>query len=463
MVSLPKVKLLINMRKQPFIFFELPEIDAATHALMYEWAGDLFPICRSLTGEGVRQTLKYLHRLIPGLRLQEVPTGTKCFDWEIPEEWNIRKAQLVGPDGRVVVDYQENNLHVLSYSTPVDIELTLEELQPHLYSSENQPDAIPYVTSYYRRRWGFCLTHRQRQALMPGRYRAVIDSTLSKGALTYGDLIIPGETDQEILLSTYVCHPSMANNELSGPVVLAALARWLLGLQRRRFTYRCVWVPETLGSIAYLSRNLSQMKSRTRAGFVVTCVGDERAYSYLPSRLGDTLADRAALHVLQYHAPDFHKYSFLDRGSDERQYCFPGVDLPVASVMRSKYNTYPEYHTSLDNMSLISANGLGGAYEVYRRIVSLLEANLNYRVTTICEPRLGIRNLYPDLQRKEISDDVVPILNILAYADGNRDLIDLAEQIKLPFEKCISLLNELRGAGLVTASDCHEESCTNPF
>jgi aminopeptidase-like protein len=436
------------MNKAAFPDFAVPVADPAVHAEIYRWAADLFPICRSLTGEGVRQTLRYLQGVVPGLVMHEIPSGTQCFDWEIPEEWNIREAYLIGPDGKRVVDFRNNNLHVVGYSVPVDVELSLEDLQEHLYSSEDQPDAIPYVTSYYKRRWGFCLAHRQRAALKPGRYRAVIDSTLAPGAMTYGEFILPGETADEVLLSTYVCHPSMANNETSGPVVVAALARWLSAQPWRRYTYRCVWVPETLGAIAYLSRNLAAMKPHTRAGFVVTCVGDDRTYSYLPSRFGDSLADRAALHVLGHHAP-FQIYSFLDRGSDERQYCFPGVDLPVASVMRSKYNTYPEYHTSLDNLDVISAAGLGGAYEVYRRILALLELNRRFRVSTLCEPRLGIRNLYPDLQRKEVSDDVVPILNLLAYADGDHDLIDLADRIELPYERCVGLLRALHGAGLI--------------
>ena len=436
------------MNNATFPGFAVPVVDPAVHAEIYSWARDLFPICRSLTGDGVRETLRYLQGVVPGLAVHEIPSGTQCFDWQIPDEWNIREAFLTGPDGKRIVDFRKNNLHVVSYSVPVDVELSLEDLQSHLYSSEDQPDAIPYVTSYYKRRWGFCLTHRQRAALKPGRYRAVIDSTLAPGAMTYGECILPGETAEEVLLSTYVCHPSMANNETSGPVVVAALARWLSEQPRRRYTYRCVWVPETLGAIAYVSRNLAAMKRYTRAGFVVTCVGDDRAYSYLPSRFGDTLADRAALHVLRHHAP-FHSYSFLDRGSDERQYCFPGVDLPVASVMRSKYNTYPEYHTSLDNLDLVSSEGFGGAYEVYRRIVALLELNRKFRVSTLCEPRLGIRNLYPDLQRKEVSDDVVPILNLLAYADGNHDLIGLADRIELPYERCVGLLRALHGAGLI--------------
>jgi aminopeptidase-like protein len=440
---------------------EVMKTDAAMHAEIYRWAADLFPICRSLTGDGVRMTLQYLRKLVPGMTVHEVPTGTLCFDWEIPEEWNIRGGYLMAPDGSKIVDFKDNNLHVMGYSVPIDAALTLDELEPHLYSLEDQPHAIPYVTSYYKRRWGFCLAHNVRQALKAGTYHAVIDSSLKAGALTYGELLLKGRSSEEILLSTYICHPSMANNEVSGPVVLAALAQWLSTVPDRRYTYRLVWVPETLGAIAYLSRNLDVMRANVRAGYVVTCVGDDRSYSFLPSRFGNTLADRAARHVLSVEQPGFQEYSYLDRGSDERQYCAPGVDLPVASIMRSKYGTYPEYHTSLDDMSLISPAGLGGAFGIYRDVLNLLEHSYLYRATNLCEPRLGIRNLYPDLSSSDRADDARTILNLLAYADGKHDLVDLCEVARVPFRKAIELLGALHREGLVERLDT--PSCRLPL
>jgi len=416
---------------------------------MFGWAQDLFPICRSITGDGVRETLQYFEKIVPCFSIKEIPTGTKCFDWVIPDEWNISEAYIIAPDGRRVIDFANSNLHVVGYSIPIDIELTLEELQNNLYSDESQPDAIPYVTSYYSHNWGFCLSHRQRLTLTNGLYRIVIRSSLKSGSMTYGEVILPGESSEEIFLASYICHPSMANNELSGPVVIAALVRWLSSLERRRYTYRCILVPETIGAIGYLSKNLADMRTNVKAGYVVTCVGDNREYSYLPSRLGETLADRAAVHVMRHRVPGFKVYSYLDRGSDERQYCYPGVDMPVCSVMRSKYGTYPQYHSSLDNLDFISPEGLGGAFELYRHILTALELNVIFSPNSICEPRLGIRGLYPTVSRKEISNSVENILNVLAYADGSHDLIAIADRIKIPYEQCVSILQSLHEAKLI--------------
>jgi aminopeptidase-like protein len=315
------------------------------------------------------------------------------------------------------------------------------------------PDAIPYVTSYYEKRWGFCLSHQVREQLAPGKYRIVIDSTLAPGSLTYGELILPGQELREVLLSTYVCHPSMANNELSGPVVTAALAQWLSTLATRRYTYRIVLVPETIGSICYLSRNLATMKKNIEAGFVVTCVGDDRAYSFLESRLGNTLADRATLHVIKHHYPECVKYSFLQRGSDERQYCSPSVDLPVVSLMRSKYGTYPEYHTSLDNLDLILPRGLAGALEGLKNCLSLLEANYTYRATNPCEPQLGKRALYPTLSARMSAQSVQTMMDVLAYADGHHDLIDLADRIGVSAATCSPIIDVLMREQLLERID----------
>lgn len=433
----------------PLFHINIPDPEFSIHDEMYGWAKDLFPICRSITGNGVRKTLQYFEKIVPYFSIKEIPSGTKCFDWVIPNEWNIDEAYIIAPDGKRVIDFSHSSLHVVSYSIPIDIELTLEELQEHLHSDESQPDAIPYVTSYYSHDWGFCLSHRQRLTLTKGLYRVVIKSTLQHGSMTYGEVILPGESSEEIFLSSYICHPSMANNELSGPVVIAALVRWLSSLERRRYTYRCILVPETIGAIAYLSKNLTYMRGNMKAGYVVSCVGDNREYSYLASRNGQTLADRAALHVMRNYLPEFKEYSYLDRGSDERQYCYPGVDLPVCSVMRSKYGTYPEYHSSLDDLDFISSEGLGGAFELYRRILTALELNVVFRSTTICEPRLGIRGLYPTVSRKEMSSSVENILNVLAYADGSNDLIAIADQIKIPYEQCVSILQSLHEAKLI--------------
>lgn len=419
--------------------------------LIYRWAADLFPICRSITGDGVRQTLRYLQRILPGLTIHEVPSGTKAFDWTVPDEWNIKDAYVANGAGERVIDFRNNNLHVLSYSEPIDREMTFSELDGFLHSLPNQPSAIPYVTSYYVRRWGFCLSHNQRQemASRPNeKYRVVIDSTLKPGHLTYGELIIPGTSYSEVLLSTYICHPSMANNELSGPCVTAAIAKWLLE-KPRRYGYRILFLPETIGSIVYLSQHLAEMKRKTAAGFVLSCLGDERTYSYLASRTGNTLADRVAKHALKHIAPDHRVYSFLKRGSDERQYCSVGVDLPVCSIMRTRYDDYPEYHTSLDDLSVISPSGLQGGFEAVRTTISALEANLTYRTKHLCEPQLGKHGLYPTLSTKESGHLVVNMMNFLAHADGETDLLDIAETINTPIDALSEIASKLLAADVI--------------
>lgn len=418
---------------------------------MHRLAAELFPICRSITGNGVRETLRILGAHVP-LTVHEVPSGTKVLDWTIPREWNIRDAYVLDDRGERIIDFRKSNLHVVAYSAPVNRTVSLEELQKHLFSLEAQPDAIPYITSFYEEYWGFCLSHRQRMQLREGNYRVVVDSEFSNGSLTYGELLIPGASPREVFVSTYICHPSMANNELSGPVVATFLGKWL-ALAPRRYSYRIIFIPETIGSITYLSRHLDTLRANVVAGFNLTCMGDDRAFSYLPSRNGATLADRAALNILTHGHPDFVRYSYLDRGSDERQYCSPGVDLPVVSVMRSKYREFPEYHTSLDDLTFVTPSGLAGGYGAVRDCLELLERNRSYRATCLGEPQLGRRGLYPMFGTKESHDQVKDILDVLAYADGTNDLIAISDLTGVPVPRLLPIVDRLVREGLLEATE----------
>ena len=404
---------------------------------IYKFAKELWPINRSITGEGLRETLKKLSTHLTKLEIKSVPSGTKVFDWEIPPEWHVREAYIISPEGKKICDFSVNNLHLVGYSIPFRGRMKLEELQKNLHSLPEQPNAIPYITSYYEMRWGFCLTQKQRDILEDGEYEVVVNSKLFEGELNYGELVLPGESDQEIFLSTYICHPSMANNELSGPAVATYLAKWLSELKTRRYTYRLVFIPETIGSIAYLSKNYINLKKKVIAGFNISCVGDERSYSYLPSRNGNTISDKVAKHVLKWIDPNYKIYTWLDRGSDERQYCAPGIDLPIASILRTKYGEYPEYHTSLDNLNdVVTPKGLDGGYWALRRALELIEKNNFYKANVLCEPQMGKRGLYPSLSKKNSVKNSVDesrlIMNLLSYCDGEHSLIDIAEKINIP-------------------------------
>lgn len=417
---------------------------------IYDLAEKLWPINRSLTGEGVRQTLKIIQNEVPELKIFEVPSGTQVFDWVIPKEWNVSDAYIITPSGKKICDFKKNNLHLVGYSTPVGLKLSLAELQEHLYSLPNQPNAIPYITSYYEERWGFCISHEERLGLEEGVYEIYVDTQLFDGSLTYGEILLKGESSKEVFISTYVCHPSMANNELSGPCVTTFLAKKLKDLGRTKYSYRLIFIPETIGSITYLSKNIEHLKKSVVAGFNVNCVGDNRDYSYLPSRNGNTLSDQVAKHVLKYTCSTYKSYTWGDRGSDERQYCAPGVDLPIASIMRTKYGMYDEYHTSLDDLiNVVTAEGLDGGFNAIWNAIEALERNVYPKVKVLCEPQLGKRGLYPTLSTKASGAEVRLMMDLITWSDGTRSLIEIAELCCSPVWELYPIVDKLSSHNLM--------------
>lgn len=416
-----------------------------TGKTMYELACELFPIPRSITGQGFRASLEILNKTLGGgiLKFHSIKSGTKVFDWIVPDEWNAKEAYIITPEGEKICDFKKHNLHLLNYSEAIDQEIELEELQNHLYSIEEMPDAIPYVTSYYKKRWGFCLAHNERKKLKKGKYKVYIDAKHDEnGVLDYADFILPStqNSKDEILISTYLCHPSMANNELSGPVVAIFLAKWLLSLKERRYNYRFVIIPETIGSIVYLNKHLEHLKKHVKAGFVLSCLGDDHAYSLIHTPKENTLSDKVALHTLK-NKENFKAFGFLDRGSDERQYNAPLVNLGIVGVCRTRYGDYDGYHNSKDDLSFISEKGLMGGLQSIQEIILNLEINAVYENTIVCEPNLGKRNLYIEFSKR--SGRVENILSFLAYCNGENDLIDIANLLNMQAYEFKELLEKI--------------------
>ena len=407
---------------------------------MFDLITKLYPINRCLTGKGVRHTLKILKETQSKLKIKSIKSGTKVFDWIIPPEWNVKNSFIITPDGKKICDYKKNNLHVIQYSTAVKKKMNLKNLKKFLYSIPSMPNAIPYLTSYYKKRFGFCISESEKKKLKKGNYKIHIDTTFKKGVLNYGEIYLPGKSKKEIFLSTNICHPSMANNELSGPVVTLFLSKWIGSLKNRNYSYRIIFIPETIGSISYLKFNLEVMKKNIVAGFNIVCVGDEKNYSYIPSRNGDSVADKVALKILRKKKIKFKNFSWLDRGSDERQYCAPGVDLPICSITKSKYGDYKEYHSSLDDLNFISKKGLGESLDLYKEIILEIEKNLYPRVNVTCEPFLSRRGLHLNLARKGINN---LYQNILSYADGKKSLIEISNLCKSNLATCKKALTIL--------------------
>jgi aminopeptidase-like protein len=399
---------------------------------MYRLLADLYPICRSITGDGFRDTLARIRAHVP-LEVHEVPTGTRVFDWTVPREWNIRDAWVKNARGEKVIDFQKSNLHVVNYSTPVRRKVSAAELRGHLHTLPDQPDRIPYRTSYYKEAWGFCLTHNQLVNLQDGEYEVCIDSSLEDGSLTYGEYFLPGRRTDEVLLSCHACHPSLCNDNLSGVVLATQLARLLSGAFLE-YSYRFLFIPGTIGSITWLARNEKQAH-RVRHGLVVACVGDAGKFHYKRSRRGDAEIDRAAVHALRHSGADFEVLDFVPYGYDERQYCSPGFNLAVGSLTRTPHGRFAQYHTSADDLDLVRPQALAGSLDAYLTVLRILEGNGRYlNLNPRCEPQLGKRGLYKamggfaDAGRFELA-----MLWVLNYSDGDHRLLDIAEKANLPF------------------------------
>ncbi len=397
----------------------------------------LFPITRSLTGDGVKKTLNIIQKELPKLKIKKFKSGIKVFDWNIPEEWNVTDAYVIDKYNNRIIDFKKNNLHLVGYSIPIKKNITKKELFKNLYFLKNQPKAIPYITSYYKRRWGFCISYNEYKILdkrysLNDKFKVVINSNLNKkGNLNYGELILKGKSKKEILISTYICHPSMANNELSGPIVSMGLINYFKNKKLNK-TLRFVFIPETIGSISYLSKNLKYLKENVIGGYNLSCIGDERQHSCMFSKYQNSPSDEAVIEAYKLlKIKNYKVYPFLKRGSDERQYNSPGIDLKISSIFRTKYGEYPEYHTSLDNFNLVTLKGCVGGFNVARKSIEILLERIYPKCKIMCEPQMGKRGLYPTLSTKNENKLTRSYMDFLQYADGTNSLEKISNLIKL--------------------------------
>ena len=416
---------------------------------MIKWAKELFPLCRSLIGEGNRETLKYFKKINPEFKIIKFKSRSKVFDWKIPDEWIIRDAYLEHESGRKFAEFKKSNLHIVNYSQPINKVFSKKDILKKIFTEKSLPDAIPYVTSYYNKDWGFCLSENQKNKLPEGKYKAYIDSKFKKSHLDIAEAVVSGKNKKEIFFSSYICHPSMANNELSGPVLLNALLLYLKkNYKKTNYTYRFVLLPETIGSIAYISKKIRLLKKKVISGYVLTCVGDERSYSMVHSPTEKTIADfslNSALRGLK----NVYKYSFLDRGSDERQYCAPGVDLPVCSFSKSKI--YPEYHSSKYYFNLVTEKGLNQSFEIMKNIIDGFEIGLYPKFKYLCEPQLGRRNLYTVKFSKKntYKKELYIRKNLLAYSNGKRSIFEISNILNVSLNDLLEQYKILKKANVI--------------
>ena len=418
---------------------------------MYSLLKSLYPLNRTLMGPDSRKSYSYFLDRHSEFKSNLIKTGEEVYDWTIPDEWIIRDAYLQHESGQVFASFSESNLHIVGYSIGIDEWMDKESLDPHIYTLIDRPHAIPYVTSYYRRDWGFCMSYNDYKAMPNGKYRVFIDAEHQAGNLQYIEAYIPGRRSQEIFFSSYLCHPSMANNELSGPVLIDRLLSYVKSKRELEFSYRFLIAPETIGAIAFLSKNQARLKKSMLAGFVLSCVGDDREYTHISSPNGDSIAD-SALRAALIGKSNAKEVSFLERGSDERQYCSPRVRLPVCTFCRSKFGSYPEYHTSDDNLDLVTEEGLQGSFDVIASIIDAFET-IVYPVTNVmCEPNLGKRNLYPTISKLYRGDHPAKTrMDILAYADGENSIFDIANKLSVPLTTVIETLVILQDGKLVVS------------
>jgi aminopeptidase-like protein len=416
----------------------------------------LFPICRSITGLGVRKTLKIIKNQFPKLKIKKIKSGTKVFDWKIPPEWNIKDAYILDKYNNKIIDFKKNNLHLVGYSIPIRKYLDKNELYKNLYFLKKQPEAIPYITSYYKKHWGFCLNYNQKKKLDKNYskqdiFKVIINSKFNKkGFLNYGELVLKGSSSKEILISTYICHPSMANNELSGIIVSMGLINHFRKKKLSK-TIRFLFIPETIGSIAYIYKNLKNMKKNIIGGYNLSCIGDDRKHSCMLSKYKNSPSDFALLNAYKKLKIKKYKiYSFLKRGSDERQYNSPGVDIPISSIFRSKYGTYPEYHTSLDNFNLVTLKGIKGGFQVAKTAINYLLSETIPKTQVLCEPHMSRYKLYPTLSIKKSRYKSRQYMDFLQYADGRNTLKKISEYIGLSFSKTRKIYRLLKSKNLIT-------------
>ena len=416
----------------------------------------LYGICRSITGEGTLKTLNIIKQQFPKLKIKRIKSGTKAFDWKIPPEWNVTEAYVIDKYKKKIIDFNNNNLHLVGYSSPINKFLNKKELFKHINTLKNQPNAIPYVTSYYKKYWGFCISEKNKKEIDKSysnldKFKVVIKSTLNKkGYLNYGELILKGKSKQEILISTYICHPSMANNELSGPIVSMSLIEYFQKKKKLEKSIRFIFIPETIGSISYLSLNLKRLKDNVIGGYNLSCIGDDRKHSCMFSKYKNSQSDKSLAQAYKNLNIKYKVFSFLERGSDERQYNSPGVDLPIASIFRSKYGEFPEYHTSLDDFSLVTIKGINGGFKVAKEAISILLRQILPKARYYCEPQMGKRNLYSTLSIKNNkSKTTQSLMDFLQYCDGKNNLDDISLLIKQDKKTTKKIYNILKNYKII--------------